>query len=89
MRLGELAGKEIININDGARLGVIGETDLAIDDETGQIMSIILPRRGNILSMFAEKQELIIPWDSIKKIGFEVIIVELDQTIPRYGKYLV
>ncbi len=89
MKLGELAGKEIININDGARLGVIGETDLAIDDETGQIKSIILPRRGNLFSMFNEKQELIIPWESIKKIGFEVIIVELDQAIPRCGKYLV
>ncbi len=89
MRLGELAGKEIININDGARLGVIGETDLAIDDETGQVMSIMLPRKGTMLSMFAEKQELIIPWESIKKIGFEVIIVQLDQAIPRYGKYLV
>ncbi|KAF1084583.1 PRC-barrel domain protein [Sporotomaculum syntrophicum] len=89
MRLGELAGKEIININDGARLGVIGETDLAIDDETGQIESIILPRRGNLLSMFSEKQELIIPWEAIKKVGFEVIIVELDQAIPRYGKHLV
>ncbi|WP_347490880.1 YlmC/YmxH family sporulation protein [Desulfoscipio sp. XC116] len=89
MRLGELAGKEIININDGARLGVIGETDLAIDDETGQIKSIILPRKGNMLSLFAEKQELIIPWEAIKKVGFEVIIVELDQAIPRYGKYLV
>ncbi len=89
MRLGELAGKEIININDGARLGVIGETDLAIDDETGQIMSIMLPRKGNLLSIFAEKQELIIPWELIKKIGFEVIIIELDQTIPRYSKYLV
>ncbi|AGL01308.1 YlmC/YmxH family sporulation protein [Desulfoscipio gibsoniae] len=89
MRLGELAGKEIININDGARLGVIGETDLAIDDETGQIKSIILPRKGNMLGLFAEKQELIVPWESIKKIGFEVIIVELDQAIPRYGKYLV
>ncbi|TYO97876.1 YlmC/YmxH family sporulation protein [Desulfallas thermosapovorans] len=89
MRLGELAGKEIININDGARLGVVGETDLAIDDETGQIKSIILPRKGNVLSMFAEKQELIIPWESVKKVGFEVIIVELDQAIPRYGKYLI
>lgn len=89
MRLGELAGKEIININDGARLGVVGETDLAIDDETGQIKSIILPRKGNVLSMFTEKQELIIPWESVKKVGFEVIIVELDQAIPRYGKYLI
>ena len=50
MRMYELAGKEIININDGARLGVVGETDLAIDVESGEIQSIILPRKGNMLN---------------------------------------
>lgn len=89
MKLGELAGKEIINLNDGARLGVIGETDLAIDNDTGRIMSIILPRKGNLMSFWAEKSELIIPWEAVKKIGFEVIIVELDQATPRYGKYML
>ncbi|SFR01784.1 YlmC/YmxH family sporulation protein [Desulfoscipio geothermicus] len=89
MKLGELAGKEIINLNDGARLGVIGETDLAIDDETGKIQSIIIPRKGNIISFWAEKNELVIPWEAVKKIGFEVIIVELDQAVPRYGKYMI
>ena len=29
-------GKEIVNIYNGARLGVVGESDLAIDLETGK-----------------------------------------------------
>jgi len=86
MKLGELAGKEIINLSDGAQLGVIGETDLAIDGESGKIQSIIIPRKGNFMSFWAEKSELVIPWEVVKKIGFEVIIVELDQAVPRYGK---
>ncbi|MCG8400879.1 MAG: YlmC/YmxH family sporulation protein [Firmicutes bacterium] len=89
MRMYELAGKEIININDGARLGVVGETDLAIDVESGEIQSIILPRKGNMLNFWAEKQELVIPWDAVKKIGLEVIIVTLDQATPKMGRYLV
>ncbi|MGQ9513085.1 PRC-barrel domain-containing protein, partial [Thermodesulfitimonas sp.] len=39
MRLGELIGKEIVNLYDGARLGVVGESDLTIDAETGQVHS--------------------------------------------------
>ncbi|WP_027363788.1 YlmC/YmxH family sporulation protein [Desulfotruncus alcoholivorax] len=89
MRLGDLAGKEIININDGARLGVVGETDLNVDSATGAIRSIILPRKGNLLNLWAERHELVIPWESVKKIGMEVILVELDQATPKFGKYLV
>ncbi len=89
MRMGELAGKEIININDGARLGVVGETDLAIDVETGRIQSIILPRKANFLNLWADKQEIIIPWEAVKKIGLEVIIVTLDQATPKMNRFLV
>lgn len=87
MRLGELVGKEIVNINNGARLGVVGESDLTIDLETGTIRSIILPRRSNFINMWMDKQQMVIPWDSIRKIGEEVIIVEMDQCNPVLHKY--
>lgn len=79
VRLTELAGKEIVNIYDGARLGVVGESDLTIDIETGQVHSIIVPRRGNPLGFWLDRQSLVIPWESVRKIGSEVIIVDLDQ----------
>lgn len=87
MRLGELVGKEIVNINNGARLGVVGESDVTIDVETGAICSIILPRRSNFINMWVDKQQMIIPWESIRKIGEEVIIVEIDQANPLFQKY--
>lgn len=87
MRLGELVGKEIVNINNGARLGVVGESDVTIDIESGAVVSIILPRRTNFVTMWMDKQQMIIPWDSIRKIGEEVIIVEMDQCNPSLHKY--
>lgn len=84
MRLGELIGKEIVNLYDGARLGVIGESDLTIDATTGQVHSIILPRRQSLLNLWVERPQLVIPWEAVKKIGSEVIVVELDQTTPRF-----
>jgi sporulation protein YlmC with PRC-barrel domain len=42
MRLGELMGKEIVNIYNGARLGIVGESDLAFDLETGVHPATIL-----------------------------------------------
>ncbi|MDI6632569.1 MAG: YlmC/YmxH family sporulation protein [Bacillota bacterium] len=82
MRLAELVGKEIVNIHDGARLGVVGESDLTIDAESGQVQSIILPRRANLLTIWMDRQQLVIPWEAVKKIGSEVIVVELDRTNP-------
>lgn len=89
MRLIELTGKEIVNLYNGARLGVVGESDLAIDTETGRIRSIILPRKSNLLSFWVEKQQLIIPWEAVRKVGKEVIIVDLDQANLNFRRHLL
>jgi len=80
LRLNDLLGKEIINIYDGARLGVVGNSDVTIDTETGQVEAIILPPKKNFINLWFDRRELVIPWDAVKKIGKEVIIVELDKT---------
>jgi YlmC/YmxH family sporulation protein len=89
MRLVELTGKEIVNLYNGARLGVIGESDLVIDAETGRIRSIILPRRGNLLNFWVDRQQLIIPWETVRRIGEEVIIVELDQANLNFRRHFI
>lgn len=78
MRLSELIGKDIINIVDGARLGTVGDSDLIINPETGQVISIILPNSGGFLGLLKNRSQMIIPWEAVKKIGSEVIVVELD-----------
>jgi YlmC/YmxH family sporulation protein len=85
--MAELAGKEIVNIYDGARLGVVGESDITIDIDSGSVESIIVPLRSNLINFWVDKQNLIIPWQAVKKIGAEVIIVELDQTNLDYRRY--
>ena len=45
MRLNELIGKEMVNIYDGMRMGIVADSDMLVDQETGQIVSIILPNR--------------------------------------------
>ena len=80
MRLNELSGKEMVNIYDGMRMGTVGESDMLVNGETGDIVSIILPNRGNAFTFWADRQKLVIPWEAVKKIGREVIVVDLDQT---------
>ena len=51
LRLAELAGKEVVNMQNGARLGVIGDSDLVVNSHSGEIMSIIIPRKSNIFNI--------------------------------------
>ncbi|RJX22684.1 MAG: YlmC/YmxH family sporulation protein [Desulforudis sp.] len=88
MRLSQMAGKEIVNIADGSRLGVVGHSDISIDPSTGEIYSLLLPRRPNVLNVWTGQQELVVPWDAVRKVGTEVIVVELDQTQPRLRRFL-
>ena len=87
LRLSDLEGKEVINLVDGMRLGMIGEADMVIDIHTGEIQSIILPRRSTVFSLWTDRQHMIIPCEAVKKIGSEVIIVELDHTVPNLARY--
>lgn len=79
MRLSELSGKEVINIGDGARLGLINECELTFDAGTGEIDAMILPVSQSFFHFLSDTKVSAIPWDSIKKIGDDVIIIELQQ----------
>ncbi len=75
MKTSELRQREVINIVDGKRLGYV--TDLDIDLEKGMIKSIIIPGHSKIFSLFSKSGDYVIPWEQIKTIGSDVILVEL------------
>ena len=68
--------KEVININDGKKLGCV--QDVCADLETGKITSIIVPGGTNkILNFFSSNNDIIIEWEKIKCIGEDLILVEI------------
>ena len=83
VRLSDMTGKEVINIGDGARLGIIEECELHFDSRTGRIDSLLLPSRGGLLQIFSEYKGAEIPWQSIRRIGDEVIIADLSESNDR------
>ncbi|MDD2569389.1 MAG: YlmC/YmxH family sporulation protein [Clostridia bacterium] len=78
MRLSELMGKRIVNIFDGDILGTVGDSDLVINPENGDIQAIILPHAGEGLLSRGERRVLNIPWSAVYKVGAEVIVVDLE-----------
>lgn len=67
--------KEVINLTDGKILGFV--VDVQADFENGEIRSIIVAKTGKIFNSVNSKNNVTIPWEKIKKIGEDVILVEI------------
>lgn len=76
VRSSELRQKEVINICDGARLGFV--YDVEVNMQTGNVEAIIVPGSGKFLGVFGKDTDYIIPWERIKKIGDDIILVDFD-----------
>ena len=74
MRLSDLQNKSVIDITDGKNIGNI--IDLEIKED-GTAVGLIVEKYKFLISSFSNKKELIIKWDQIKKIGEDVILVNI------------
>ena len=77
MRLSELQNKEVINTCDCKRLGYVA--DLIMDDCGCHVEAIIIPKSGKFCGFFGDGSEYIIPCKCIKRIGPDVILVEIHE----------
>ena len=75
MKISELQDKEIINIKDGKN--IVRITDLEINDK-GEIINFFAIPKRTIFRLFISNKETIFTINNIKKIGEDVILVELE-----------
>ncbi|AGC68539.1 sporulation protein, YlmC/YmxH family [Thermoclostridium stercorarium subsp. stercorarium DSM 8532] len=76
-RITDLRQKEVINIADGKRLGFVKDAEFNL--ESGKIVSLILPGRWSIFRLFGRIEEMVIPWKDVRKVGDDIILVELKE----------
>ena len=70
----DLRCKEVVNIQNGACLGCV--CDVEFDTCTARICTIIIFGRPRFFGLFGREPDLIIPWDQIKCIGEDTVLVE-------------
>jgi len=71
MRLSDLQIKDIVNINDGKKIGKIIDAEIT---ETGNIVHLVVERKT---FLFSKDNETNITFNQIKKIGTDVILVDI------------
>ncbi|HHW17705.1 MAG TPA: YlmC/YmxH family sporulation protein [Firmicutes bacterium] len=81
IRASDLAMREVINTTDGRRLGNI--VDVELDLSTGKILAVVVPGQAKAFGIFGRGDDYVIPWENIKKIGEDVILVELSDRYMR------
>jgi len=69
----DLARKDVINVNDGSRLGFVCDVEIDVCD--GRIISLIIYGRSKFFGLFGREEDLVIPWCNIQKIGEDIILV--------------
>lgn len=84
MRISDLRLLDVVNMKDGRRLGPIKDLDL--DLERGAVKGIILPGPARSWGFFgsSKTEDFVVPWDRVKKIGVDVILVDADD-LPEFN----
>ena len=77
LRACDLRQKEVINIVNASRLGYV--YDVEINFETGNIDAIIVPGKPRILGVIGKKDDSVIPWDNIVRVGEDIVLVEMSE----------
>ena len=71
----ELRAKEVVNICDGKKMGNI--IDLVFDCSCARITGLVVPAEKSFLNFFKSNNDIFIPYNCIRKIGTDIILVEL------------
>ena len=75
-RICKLRQKEVINCRDGERIGFVSDVEFNL--KTGCIENLIVPGPCKIWWILGRDQEFIIPWRCVCRIGFDIILVDVD-----------
>ena len=71
----ELRAKEVVNICDGRKMGNI--IDLIFDCNCARITGLVVPGEKSFINFFKGNNDIFIPYNRIRKIGTDIILVEL------------
>ncbi|MDE7262161.1 MAG: YlmC/YmxH family sporulation protein [Oscillospiraceae bacterium] len=82
-RMVELRWKEVINICDGSRLGFVGDVEVLLPE--GRVAALVVPGPCRFFGLFGRGEEYYIPWECIKQIGDDIILI--DKPVQRRPPY--
>ena len=74
MKFTQLQCKEVICVSDGRRLGFV--TDVLVEVPEGTVCAIVVPAPCRFPGLAARREDFVIPWNCIRRIGPDIILVD-------------
>ena len=74
MRFTQLQCKEVICVKDGRRLGYV--EDVMVEVPEGNVCSLVVPPQSKALGVLPCREEYVIPWSCVRRIGPDIVLVE-------------
>ena len=71
----DLHCKEVICVSDGRRLGFV--RDARVELPEGKLIAIIVPGPGRFFGLLGCRDDYVIPWCNICRIGPDIILVDI------------
>ena len=75
-RVTDLRCKEVINVTDGLRLGFVSDVEILLPE--GKVLALVVPGPCRFFGLLGRKDDVVIPWTCIRRIGSDIILVELE-----------
>lgn len=77
-RISDLSFREVIDLDSGRRLGRV--RDALVDGDTGKISALIVPGRLRCLGLLGREEELVLPWETLERLGEDILLVRRGKT---------
>ncbi|MBR4177764.1 MAG: YlmC/YmxH family sporulation protein [Bacilli bacterium] len=75
MKLSELQRKDIVSIRDGKKIGKI--IDVEFDAKSGYMVHFVIEKAHFVRNLFSTTEEITINFSQIKKLGEDVILIDI------------
>ena len=80
-RLTEMRRKEVISAVDGARIGYVD--DILLETKSAKIVAFVIFGRNFFFGIFGKSEDFIIPWEKIRLIGEDAVIISCHKPKPQ------
>ena len=74
VKLTDLQCKEVICISDGRRLGFVSDVQITVPE--GNVCAILVPGQSKGLGVMGAREDYVIPWSCIRRIGPDIVLVD-------------
>ena len=75
IKLTELHCKEVICVSDGRRLGFVADARIELPE--GHVVAIIVPGPSKFGGLGGCREDFVIPWHCICRIGPDIVLVDV------------